>query len=402
MTNVKISRRQALQTLGLASLSLAPGVQVLAAPQAVQQRLLVVFLRGAYDATNVLIPYSSSFYYEARPNIAVAKPGTGEDAALALSADWALHPALRESMLPLWQAKSLAFVPFSGLDDPSRSHFAMQDKIEFGLGSDVRDYSSGFLNRLALELPQLRPVSFTDTPSLALRGALRVPNIGLQDAAVAQSGMDDTRAQKIARMYEGNPLAGSVQDGFATRSTVKRELSVEMQMAGRGAASPRGFAAVAPKLAKLLRDPYRLAFIDVGRWDTHVNQGAATGSMADRLSELGDGFTALANGLGDVWPHTTVVVVSEFGRTFQENGNQGTDHGHGSVMWVLGGSVRGGKVLGEQVASEAKNLHENRDWPVLNDYRAVLGGLFGRLYGLNGAALARVFPGARPVDVGLI
>jgi uncharacterized protein (DUF1501 family) len=402
MTNVKISRRQALQTLGLASLSLAPGVQVLAAPQAVQQRLLVVFLRGAYDATNVLIPYSSSFYHEVRPTIAVPKPGSGEGAALELSADWALHPALRESLLPLWQAKSLAFVPFSGLDDPSRSHFEMQDKIEFGRGSDSRDYSSGFLNRLALELPQLRPVSFTDTPSIALRGALRVPNIGLQDAAVAQGGMEDTRAQQIARMYEGNPLAGSVQDGFATRSTVKRELSMEMQMAGRGAASPRGFGTVAAKLAKLLRDPYRLAFIDIGRWDTHVNQGAATGGLADRLGELGDGLAVLANGLGDAWQNTTVVVVSEFGRTFQENGNRGTDHGHGSALWVLGGSVRGGKVLGEQVASEAKNLHENRDWPVLNDYRAVLGGVFGRLYGLNGAALARVFPGARPVDVGLI
>jgi uncharacterized protein (DUF1501 family) len=203
-------------------------------------------------------------------------------------------------------------------------------------------------------------------------------------------------------MYEGNALAGSVQDGFATRNTVQRELSQEMEMAGRGAASPQGFAAVAPKLAKLLRDPYRLAFIDIGRWDTHVAQGGAKGVLADRLGELGTGLAALARGLGDAWQHTTVVVVSEFGRTFAENGNRGTDHGHGSAMWVLGGGVRGGQVLGEQVASEPKNLHENRDWPVLNDYRAVLGGLFGRLYGLNAQALERVFPGVKPVDVGLI
>jgi uncharacterized protein (DUF1501 family) len=193
MFDLKLPRRQLLQSLGLAALSVVPGVQVLAAPSGVQQRLLVVFLRGAYDATNVLIPYRSSFYYELRPNLALAKPGTGEDAAAELSADWALHPALRDSMLPLWQAKSLAFVPFSGLEDPSRSHFEMQDKIEFGRGPASRDYSSGFLNRLAAELPQLQAVSFTDTPSIALRGGLRVPNIGLQ-GAVSQGGMAEGRA----------------------------------------------------------------------------------------------------------------------------------------------------------------------------------------------------------------
>lgn len=394
-------RRQLLGSLGLASLGLLPGVRVLAAPVRTQQRLLVVFLRGAYDATSVLVPHTSSFYYEARPGIALARPGTAEDAAIELTPDWALHPVLRDSLLPMWQRKSLAFVPFSGLADPSRSHFEMQDKIEFGRGSGSRDYSSGFLNRLAAELPQLRPVAFTETPSPILRGPLRVPNIELATAD-RPTRVGEDRARQIARMYEGSELAGQVQDGFQTRDMVRRELAGEMEMAGRGAASPSGFERLAPRLARLLKEAYRIAFIDVGGWDTHVGQGAATGLLPGRLGVLAGGLTRLSEGLGEDWKDTTVVVISEFGRTFRENGNKGTDHGHGSALWVLGGSVRGGRVLGEQVASEPRFLHENRDWPVLNDYRAVLGGLFGRLYGLDAAALGRVFPGVRPQDVGLI
>ena len=104
-----------------------------------------------------------------------------------------------------------------------------------------------------------------------------------------------------------------------------------------------------------------------------------------------------------MWRQTTVVVVSEFGRTLRENGTRGTDHGHGSVYWVLGGGLgqAGGTVAGEQVAVEARTLFQNRDYPVLNDYRAVLAGLFQRLYGLSNADLERVFEGVRPKDIGL-
>jgi len=398
---VSTSRRTLIRTLGLAPLC-SPGVSAwaAAASAATQPRLLVVFLRGAYDATNVVVPHASSFYYESRPNIALARPGSGEQAALELNADWALHPALRESLWPLWQARSLAFVPFSGLDDPSRSHFEMQDKIEFGRGTVSRDYSAGFLNRLAQELPQSTPVAFTDTLPIVLRGGRRVPNIGLQGRVPV--GMDERRVQQIQQMYEGTALAPQVRDGFNTREQVSRELAGEMEAAGRGAVSPRNFSAVAPRVARLLRESYSLAFVDIGRWDTHVGQGAASGILADRLQDLGAGLAQIAQGLGEVWSRTTVVVLSEFGRTFRENGNKGTDHGHGSAMWVLGGGVRGGRVLGEQVASDARNLHEGRDWPVLNDYRAVLAGLFARQYGLGPAALAKVFPEVKPLELGLL
>ena len=106
--------------------------------------------------------------------------------------------------------------------------------------------------------------------------------------------------------------------------------------------------------------------------------------------------------MGPLWEHTLVVVLSEFGRTVRENGNRGTDHGHGTVYWLLGGAARGGRVAGEQVRLERQTLFQDRDCPVLNEYRAVLGGVFQRLYGLNTARLERVFPGARPAELGLV
>lgn len=400
-----LNRRESLCRLGALGLGCVPGVYAAEATSKTESpRLLVVMLRGAYDATNTLIPYSSSFYHEARPHLAIAKPSSDEYSAIELTAEWGLHPALRSSLFPFWQAKSLAFVPFSGLEDPSRSHFEMQDKIEFGRGARSSDYSSGFLNRLVAEISPIPPaMAFTGTLTPIFRGASRVPNMALENGVIRPvSPQEIERSEHIARMYEGTALAASVREGFETRQRVQQQLAGEMEAASRGATSPRGLGLAAPRIAKLLRETYRIGFIDVGRWDTHVGQGAATGVLADRLSELGSSLAVLAHELGALWAHTTVVVLSEFGRTFRENGNRGTDHGHGSVMWVLGGGVRGGRVLGEQVASEPQTLNQNRDWPILNDYRSVLAGLFARQYGLTSAALERIFPGAQPRDVGLI
>jgi uncharacterized protein (DUF1501 family) len=151
-----------------------------------------------------------------------------------------------------------------------------------------------------------------------------------------------------------------------------------------------------------MRDSVQLGFVDVGGWDTHVGEGGANGALATRLGELGRGLHAMADELGPAWQRTVVVVISEFGRTFRENGNRGTDHGHGSVYWVLGGSVRGGKVLGEQQQLSATTLFQNRDYPVLNEYRTVLGGLFSTMYGLNAAQVTTVFPGTMPKSLGLV
>ena len=373
---------------------------LLAAPNA-PARMLVVFLRGGYDAASLLVPFSSGFYYEQRPSIAIARPASAADAALALDADWALHPALRESVLPLYERRQAAFVPFAGTDDTSRSHFETQDSIELGQAlKGPRNFQSGFMNRLAGVLGSRDAISFTDQLPLCFRGSVQVPNLALN--TVGRKGIDPRQSEIIAAMYQGSRFGNAVSEGFAVRTEATQAIAGEMVEANRNAITAKGFEGEARRIGRLMRERYRLGFIDVGGWDTHVGQGAVTGYLANRLGELGKGLAAFAEESGDAWSSTVVFVLSEFGRTFKENGNRGTDHGHGSVSWVLGGAVRGGRVAGEQVAVAPGSLFQNRDYQVLNEYRAVLGGVFARLYGLSPAQLQQVFPGSMAKDIGLV
>ncbi len=394
-----MKRRNLLKSLG--TLPLAAGAGQLWAAPAAGSRLLVVFLRGAYDCCSLLVPVSSSFYYESRPDIAVPRPGADVNAALALDADWALHPVLRESVYPMYQRGELAFVPFAGTDDSSRSHFETLVSIEMGQPlTGARDYHSGFLNRLAGVVNGAAPMAFTAQIPLSMQGRVQVPNMAVR--SVGRSAIDARQSGLIASMYQGSALASRVDEGFSTRDQVMRDLQSEMQGAGRNAVSARSFGAEARRIARLMADRYNIGFVDVGGWDTHVNQGGAQGYLANRLDELGQGLAAFAQEMGPAWRSTTVVVISEFGRTFRQNGNHGTDHGHGTVYWVLGGGVRGGRIAGEQVRVEQATLFQNRDYPVLNEYRAVLGGLFARQFGLGASQLDQVFAGVKPRDVGLV
>jgi uncharacterized protein (DUF1501 family) len=378
--------------------------RLMAAPQA-KARLLVVFLRGAYDATNVVVPVSSDFYYQARPTLAIARPNPANpNAALGLDADWGLHPALNDQIYPLWKKGQVAFVPFAGTDDLSRSHFETQDTIELGqpIGGH-RDYGSGFMSRLNAQLGGgvAAPIAFTDQLPLIFRGGAAVPNIAIN--SVGKPGVDDREARLIENMYQGAALAPAVAEGFAVRDEVYKSISTEMVAASRGAVSPKGFELSARRIGRLMQGQFNLGFVDVGGWDTHVNQGAATGYLAGRLGELGRGLAGYADEIGPAaWNDTVVVVISEFGRTFRENGDKGTDHGHGGAFWIMGGGVRGGQVLGRQAALIQANLNQNRDYPVLNDYRSLMGGLFRRMYGLNATRLDAVFPGAAPAELGLV
>ncbi|MGA2550216.1 MAG: DUF1501 domain-containing protein [Burkholderiaceae bacterium] len=397
-------RRTLLQALLAAPLG-AGSTRLWAAP-AVANRFLLVFLRGGYDCANVLVPHSSSFYYESRPNIAVARPDAGNPhAALPIDSDWGLHPALGDSIYPLFQKKQVAFIPFAGTEDLSRSHFETQDSIELGQAlSGSHDYRSGFLNRLVEVLhasgAPAKPMAFTDRVPIVFEGSQGIPNMALR--AIGPSGVSDRQGQIISAMYRGTGLATSVHEGFDVRTEVQKSMQEEMDQASRNAITAKGFEAEARRIARLMRDEFNIGFLDVGGWDTHVGEGGATGYLAGRLGEFGRGLSAYAQAMGDRWKDTVVVVVSEFGRTFRENGDRGTDHGHGCVYWVLGGSIQGGTVPGSQVRIEERALFQNRDYPVLNEYRAVLGGLFARLFELDPQRLAHVFPGAKPRDLCLV
>ena len=406
-----MQRRQFLIRAASAAPLAATGMRLMAASPGTP-RVLLVFLRGAYDATSLLVPFTSSFYYEQRPNIAIPRPGSAADAATPIDADWALSPALADSVAPLFDRRQVAFVPFAGTDDTSRSHFETQDSIELGQPlTGQRNFQSGFMNRLARVLGTRDAIAFTEQLPLTFRGEASVPNLAL--GALGKPSVDNRQSQLIAAMYRGSALSNPVNEGFAVRDEAVRDISgaasaamtgtgAEMLAASRNAITAKGFEGEARRVARLMRERYHLGFIDVGGWDTHVGQGAGTGLLANRLAELGKGLAAYADEMGPAWQESTVVVISEFGRTFKENGSRGTDHGHGTVYWVLGGAVRGGRVAGEQVRVAADTLFQNRDYPVLNEYRSVLGGLFGRLYGLNAAQKDRIFAGVASKDIGLV
>ena len=396
-------RRDVLKLAAAAAPAVIAG-HAWAAPQT-STRLLVVFLRGAYDAANVVIPTSSDFYYEARPTIHIDRPDPGNpNSALPLDADHSLHPWLKDTIYPLWQKGQVAFVPFAGADDDlTRSHFDTQDTIELGQPvSGSRDFRSGFMSRLHGQLSGgVRPIAFTDDMPLSFRGGQPVPNVAI--GRVGKPGVDDREARLIQQMYQGQALAPAVAEGFEMRSQVAGALSGEMMAASRGAVSPKGFELAGRRVGRLMQGDYNLAFLDVGDWDTHVHQGSVDGYLGHRLQELGNGLAGFVDEIGPAaWNDTVVVVVSEFGRTFRENGDQGTDHGHGSVYWVMGGGIKGGRIVGEQVKLGPETLNENRDYPVLTDYRALLGGLFQRLYGLDQTRLQAVFPQAAPKDLRIV
>ncbi|MGH7334974.1 MAG: DUF1501 domain-containing protein, partial [Candidatus Rokuibacteriota bacterium] len=382
-------------------------------------KLLLVFLRGGYDAANVVIPVGSAFYYEARPTLAVPRPDPANpSAALSLAQPrdalmWGLHPVLRDSIYPLWQQGHVSFVTFAGSENMTRSHFETQDSIESGFPlapGGPRVYGSGFLNRLAAALGgAAQPVSFTDGLPTVMLGDVVVPNVSLRGRG--RGPVDDRQMDLLASLNTGTRFESLISEGLELRRTVSRQaqaqtqaggMSGEMRAASRNAISARGFDVVARRVAALMRDKFNLAFLDVGGWDTHVDQGGAQGQLAQRLGGLGQGLAAFTQQMGTDWTNTVVVVISEFGRTFRENGTRGTDHGYGTAYWVLGGSVQGGRIVGEQVVLGRRTMNQDRDWPVLTDYRALLGGLFKRMYGLHAARLEAVFPRAPAHDLGLL
>jgi uncharacterized protein (DUF1501 family) len=395
-------RRDLLGMAGGAAISPVLGPIWAARADTAPQRLVVVMLRGAVDGLNVVVPYGEPAYYEGRPTIAIQKPGA-DNGALALDGHFGLHPALA-ALMPLWNDKKLAFIHAAGSPDPSRSHFDAQQFIENGTpGRAITP--DGWMNRTLAALPGPR----TPTDALAvgptlpfiLKGPVGVANLPLGPRAAQPMAIDKPEiASAFDRLYAGTSRQSEAyRQGREARSQLVADMSsAEQQMADNGAPPADSYPAIAGRLAQLMvQDRHiRLAFASLGGWDTHVNQGNHTGQLANRLKPLGDGLAALAQGLGPVWNDTVVVVISEFGRTVHENGNTGTDHGHGNVMWIAGGRVNGGKVYGDWPGLAAAQLYQGRDLAVTTDYRHPLAMILERHMRLNDAALAKIFPAMPP------
>ncbi len=365
-------------------------------------KTLIIFLRGAYDACNFLVPYSSDDYYDVRNTIAIPRPGSAENAAIKLDNEWALHPILKDTLYPMWKNKQISLIPFAGTADMSRSHFETQDLLESGQPANGKKaYGSGFLNRLASVLDQkAAPVSFTNSNPVIMQGDYRVPLIPL--GAYSKSIYKDDQIALLERLYQNTAQEAIVKEGADNKRMMITEFNKEQEAASRNAMSAKGFDLQVRRMATLMKDKYNLGFLDIGNWDTHVNQGGAKGFLTNLFNDLGRGLATFANEMGPQWKNTVIYVMSEFGRTFKENGNGGTDHGHGSVHWLMGGAINGGKILGEQSKVEIASLNQERDYPMLNDSRDVLAALFKQLYGLNNSQLQTVFPASKISPIKLV
>jgi uncharacterized protein (DUF1501 family) len=370
------------------------------------KRLIVILLRGAVDGLNVVVPYADQAYYDARPSIAIARPGE-PDGAMALDSYFGLHPALAE-LLPLWRQGDLAFIHAAGSPDPNRSHFEAQRYIENGTPG-CSTTTDGWMNRVLQALPGRRGP--TDAimvgPTLAriLTGAAPVANLPLGPDAAKALPIDQPRlAGAFDRLYAADDILGEAyREGRNARAQLLGDLAREQAVADAGAPPPASFAARAARLGHLIGGDarIRLAFVGLGGWDTHVDQGSGKGQLANRLRALAEGLAMLARGLGGAWRDTVVVVLSEFGRTVHENGDRGTDHGHGNVIWIAGGAVRGGHVYGRWPGLTAAQLYQQRDLAITTDFRAALMAILATHMGLADAQLDLIFPGGPPAAAGL-
>ncbi|MEO6918892.1 MAG: DUF1501 domain-containing protein [Collimonas sp.] len=361
-------------------------------------RMVVVFLRGAVDGLNVVVPHGDHNYYKARPTIAVSRPGT-QNGAIDLTGYFGLHPAL-QPLQPYWEDGRLAFVHASGSPDISRSHFEAQDYMESGTPGE-HNTRDGWMNRMLGVMPP------SQSPMEALTLGESVPRILTGRAVVANipTGRDATRptlidkpevSQAYAALYAQDAALGkSYRDGISARKELLADAnSTEQKAANNGAPLPNGLSIDTARLGRLMQGnpDIRLGFIAVGGWDTHTNQGNGAGQLAGRLRPLADGLATLARELGPAFNDTVIVVISEFGRTFRENGNGGTDHGHGNAMWLLGGNVRGRTIHGHWPGIDDKSLNEGRDLAVTTDFRAVLATLAEKHMRIGDPAMQKLFP----------
>ena len=351
------------------------------------------------DGLNVAIPFQDENYYEARPTISIPRPGRA-NGAINLDGQFGLHPAMAD-LIPFWKSGQLALIHSSGSPNPTRSHFDAQDYMESGTPTN-KTTPTGWMNRLLTQLPRAsttKAINIGPTTPRILAGPQATSNVQPKRQGLPKLAIDQEPVQDIFnQLYQGNGvLASTYREGVQSRDLIRQGLNREMMSSAKGSPTPDYLSRNVSSIVKLLRGPTQtqLMFLSLGGWDTHVNQGSTSGQFTNRVIPLASGLSLLAKSLGQTFNETVIVVMSEFGRTVKENGNGGTDHGHGNLMMVLGGGVSGGQVYGEWNGLQEDSLREGRDLPVTTDFRDILAPTISRHFNLNAAAIAQIFPGYR-------
>ena len=369
-----------------------------AAAQASGKKLVVLFQRGAADGLNIVVPYKEKNYYAMRPSIALQP-----NEVLDLDGQFGLHPAMKP-LLPLFQQGHLAAIHAVGSPDSTRSHFDAQDYMESGTPG-IKGTQDGWLNR-ALQAERVDPKAMSAFRAVALGTQVprtlqgRLPAVAVSNVSnfsVGGQGAQGVAASSAFQaMYAGTNdriLSGEGQETFEAMKMLKAADPAHYQPAN-GVVYPNSpFANNLKQIAQLMKANLGVeaAFADIGDWDTHQAQGGANGRLANRLKEFSEAIAAFWNDMGQDAEHITLVTMSEFGRTARQNGTGGTDHGHGNVMFVLGGGIKGGKVYGRWPGLEDHQLNEGRDLAITTDFRQVLGE--ATYHALGTRDLSTVFPG---------
>ena len=372
--------------------------------------LVCIFQRGAVDGLSMVVPYGDPGYYQNRREISIAAPTQAAGAAGALDLDgyFALHPGLA-ALLPIYKEGHLAPIQACGSPNASRSHFESQDLMESGVDKN-EGVEDGWLNRLLTACPEdsakktaFRAVSMTSVIPRSLQGeedamAIRdLDTFGLEgDGGAVMAGPSGT-ASGFESMYGSavdTVLHGTAKESFDALALLKDTRSRPYQ-AANGAVYPAiSFGRNLRQIAQLIkaRVGVKIAFAEVDGWDTHANQGNDKGQLANRLTDFGNTLAAFHRDLGDRMSDVVVVTMSEFGRAVHQNGNRGTDHGHGTCFFTMGGSIKGGKVYGDWPTLAPDKLFQNRDLAVTTDFRDVFGEICARHFGVGMNDMAKLFP----------
>jgi uncharacterized protein (DUF1501 family) len=389
-----MATRRSLLTTGATLTLLAPFARLAAAGRDPDSRFVLMILRGGLDGLAAVPPYAEPANAQLRGPIAMPKPGT-DGGVLDLDGTFGLHPAL-PSLHAMYNAREALIVHAAATPYRDRSHFEAQNVLEAGSVAPSAA-AGGWLNRalaaLAAAGDARDAVALADRVPLVLRGELAVTSWAPSRLPVPG---DDTLL-RVRRLYEAaDPaLAQSLYDALEARAIVGD--TSEERMDGRAGMRVAPLATAAARFLASPEGP-RIAVLDAGGWDTHQNQGAAQGPLAQRLTGLDTGLQMLKAELGAHWQQTTVIVVTEFGRAAAANGTRGTDHGTAGCAFVVGGAVAGGRVIADWPGLAARDLHEGRDLRATTDLRSLFKGVLHERFGVSESALARaVFPGSDAV-----